>query len=60
VALFQKDAVYKLESPGSQLTDVPNWASKLQHMGAQNTAYWPNYPTHLEKEVKYPPSEVRG
>ena len=52
VALFQKDAVYKLDGPGNFLSDVNNWPSKLKQMGGHSTAYWPNTPTKLDKEVR--------
>ncbi len=51
VALFTKDSVYKLEGPGNHLSDVANWGPKLELMGGKNTAYWPNYPTRLDKKV---------
>jgi len=53
VAMFFKDPVYRLDSPGSQLNDVANWKSKLVQMGGESTAYWPNNPTNLPKKVRF-------
>ena len=53
VAFFFKDPVYYLVGPGNYLDDVNNWDSKLEQLGGQSTAYWPNNPTKLDKEVLF-------
>ena len=51
--MYIHDPVYQISSPGSHLDDIPSWEGRLKKMGGQNTAYWPNYPIRLPKEVKW-------
>ena len=50
--MYIHDPVYQISSPGSHLDDIPSWEGRLKKMGGANTAYWPNYPIRLPKEVK--------
>merc|ERR1711936_87548 len=50
-AMYIHDPVYQISSPGSHLDDIPSWEGRLKKMGGANTAYWPNYPIRLPKEV---------
>ena len=52
-AMYIHDPVYQISSPGSHLDDIPSWEGRLKKMGGANTAYWPNYPIRLPKEVKW-------
>ena len=51
--MFVHDPVYRIQSPGSHLDDIASWEGLLDKMGGKNTAYWPNYPIRLPKEVNY-------
>ena len=51
VAPFIHDPVYRIRSPGSILDSVPGWDDRLEKLGGANTAYWPNYPVQLPKNV---------
>jgi len=48
---FFHDSVYYLKNPGGQLDSVNDWSDKLVQLGGSATAYWPNYPVQLPKEV---------
>ena len=57
--MYIHDPVYQISSPGSHLDDIPSWEGRLKKMGGANTAYWPNYPIRLPKEVKFSDINVR-
>lgn len=48
---FFHDPVYYIKNPGASLDSVNNWAKNLVQLGGASTAYWPNYPVQLPKEV---------
>lgn len=48
---FFHDSVYWMKNPGSMLDSVNDWADELNQLGGASTAYWPNYPVYLPKEV---------
>lgn len=50
-AIFIKDPVYRISSPGRYLDTVQDWSDRLEKLGGVNSAYWPNYPTALPAEV---------
>ena len=58
-AMYIHDPVYQISSPGSHLDDIPSWEGRLKKMGGANTAYWPNYPIRLPKEVKFSDINIR-
>ena len=48
---FFHDSVYFIKNPGEMLDSVSSWADNLEQLGGASTAYWPNYPVYLPKEV---------
>ena len=50
-ALYFHDPVYYIRSPGKFLDFVDGWGDIMEQMGPGNTAYWPNYPVKIPKEV---------
>ena len=51
--MYVHDPVYRIPSPGSHMDDIASWEGLLEKMGGKNSAYWPNYPIRLPKEVSY-------
>jgi len=45
------DPVYMMTNPGSKLDSVNDWADSLVTLGVKASAYWPNFPVRLPKEV---------
>ncbi len=45
------DPVYRILSPGRRLDEVDDWGLYLQQLGG-DTAYWPNFPCQLPKDVR--------
>ncbi len=33
------------------MDSVSDWDNQLEQLGGKSTAYWPNYPVYLPKEV---------
>merc|ERR1711971_1414776 len=48
---FFHDPVYFLRDPGNYLDDVSSWPDHLGTLGAKSSAYWPNFPIKVPKEV---------
>jgi len=48
---FFHDSVYFLKNPGARMDSVSDWDDQLEQLGGKSTAYWPNYPVYLPKEV---------
>jgi len=48
---FFHDSVYYLRNPGSMLDSVAEWDKSIQQLGGKSTAFWPNYPVYMPKEV---------
>ena len=48
---FIHDPVYYLRDPGNYLNDVSSWPDNLQTLGGKKSAYWPNFPVQVPKEV---------
>ena len=48
---FFHDPVFFLRDPGNYLTDVTSWPEHLSTLGTKATAYWPNFPVQVPKEV---------
>jgi hypothetical protein len=45
------DPVYMISSPGEKLNSVTGWADEVVTLGVKASAYWPNFPVKLPKEV---------
>merc|ERR1711971_1378263 len=45
------DPVYMIPSPGEKLNSVTGWADEVVTLGVKASAYWPNFPVQLPKEV---------
>merc|ERR1711997_1313977 len=45
------DPVYMIPSPGEKLNSVTGWADEVVTLGVKASAYWPNFPVKLPKEV---------
>merc|ERR1712198_282508 len=45
------DPVYMIPSPGEKLNSVTGWADEVITLGVKASAYWPNFPVKLPKEV---------
>jgi len=48
---FFHDPVYYLKNPGNLLDSVNDWDNQIKTLGNKASAYWPNYPVHMPKEV---------
>jgi len=48
---FFHDGVYYIKEPGTMLDSVDSWDTQIHTLGYKASAYWPNYPVHLPKEV---------
>ena len=45
------DAVFRLRNPGLYLESVANWADYVETLGVKASAYWPNFPVHMPRDV---------
>ena len=45
------DPVYFLRDPGLYLDDVSSWPDHFGTLGTKASAYWPNFPVQVPKEV---------
>ena len=45
------DPVYFLRDPGQYLADVSSWPDHFGTLGTKSSAYWPNFPVQVPKEV---------
>ena len=45
------DPVYFLRDPGNYLSDVGSWPDHFGTLGTKSTAYWPNFPVQVPREV---------
>ena len=48
---FFHDPVFFLRDPGNYLTDVSSWPDHMNTLGTKATAYWPNFPVQVPKDV---------
>merc|ERR1719348_1916806 len=48
---FFHDPVFFLRDPGNFLSDVASWPDHLSTLGTKATAYWPNFPVQVPKDV---------
>ena len=51
-AIFFTDPVYRLQSPGKLLDSIEVWQENLEKLGGANTAYWPNQPIEIPRNVR--------
>merc|ERR1711872_1019 len=45
------DPVFMIPSPGEKLNSVASWADEVVTLGVKASAYWPNFPVKMPKEV---------
>ena len=48
---FFHDPVFFLRDPGNYLDDVSSWPDHLGTLGTKASAYWPNFPVQVPKDV---------
>ena len=45
------DPVFMIPNPGEKLNSVSGWANEVVTLGVKASAYWPNFPVKMNKEV---------
>merc|ERR1712156_1325574 len=45
------DPVFMVPNPGEKLNSVASWADEVVTLGVKASAYWPNFPVKMPKEV---------
>merc|ERR1719510_1971245 len=45
------DPVFMIPNPGEKLNSVAGWANEVVTLGVKASAYWPNFPVKMNKEV---------
>merc|ERR1711992_361676 len=45
------DPVFMIPNPGEKLNSVASWADEIVTLGVKASAYWPNFPVKMPKEV---------
>jgi len=48
---FFHDPVFFLRDPGQYIDDVASWPDHFETLGSKASAYWPNFPVQVPKEV---------